>query len=202
MFPLRWATSPPPPCPISPGAPDRSPVARAPARAGACAMRGVGMLTLDFTPPMYLIGVPSHGRQPVRGGACHAQRRDAHPGLHSPGVPDQRPVARVQPMRGARAMRGVGMLSPDFFPVYPVGAPVAWAIAHAGGACCLSCPLGRWPGGSQAPLFRLSGHGEGGGFAAAGGRRRRPRYGHPSAARASGQGDGRMRQHTPPLDAQ
>ena len=43
------------------------------------------------------------------------------------------PVARAPACAGVRATRSVGILSPDFFPMYLIGAPVAWASAHAGG---------------------------------------------------------------------
>lgn len=52
-------------------------------------------------------------------------------------------------------------------------------------------------------FFILCGHGEGGGSAAVEGLPKGVRsLGNPTGGRASGQGYGRMRQHTPPLSAQ
>ncbi len=94
------------------------------------------------------------------------------------------PVARAPACAGVRATRSVGILSPDFFPMYLIGAPVAWASAHAEGRAGLPCPPSRWSGGSRAPLFHFMRTWAGAAGGRVEGRRRRPRYGHPSVARA------------------
>ena len=76
------------------------------------------------------------------------------------------PVARAPARAGARAMRSVGILSPDFFPMYLIVAPVAWASAHAGGMLAYHVRQVGGPAAAGPRFFVLCGHGVG----AAGGR--------------------------------
>ena len=69
-------------------------------------------------------------------------------------------------------------------PAYLIVAPVAWASAHAEGRAGLPCPQVGGPAAAGPRTFYLCGHGVGAAFSRVGGRRRRPRYGHPSVARA------------------
>lgn len=98
------------------------------------------------------------------------------------------PVARAPACAGVRATRSVGILSPDFFPMYLIGAPVAWASAHAEGRAGLPCPPSRWSGGSRAPLFRS--------MRTWGGRRLRRRGRAPGGSPLSGQPDRREGKRT------
>ena len=95
------------------------------------------------------------------------------------------PVARAPACAGVRATRSVGILSPDFFPMYLIGAPVAWASAHAEGRAGLPCPQVGGPAAAGPRFFILCGHGEGGGSAAVEGLPEGVRsLGNPSVARA------------------
>ena len=76
------------------------------------------------------------------------------------------PVARAPACAGVRATRSVGILSPDFFPMYLIGAPVAWASAHAGGVVAYHVRQVGGPAAAGPRFFVLCGHGVG----AAGGR--------------------------------
>ena len=97
------------------------------------------------------------------------------------GAPDARAPARA----GVRATRSVGMLLLDFpLPAYLIVAPVAWASAHAGGVLAYHVRQVGGPAAAGPRTFYLCGHGVGAAFSRVGGRRRRPRYGHPSVARA------------------
>lgn len=95
------------------------------------------------------------------------------------------PVARAPARAGVRATRSVGMLLLDFpLPAYLIVAPVAWASAHAGGVLAYHVRQVGGPAAAGPRFFVLCGHGVGAAGGRVEGRRRRPRYGHPSVARA------------------